>query len=398
MVTLIDHVLQDFNIMNKKDIHKLIKKSVNEVLYENFNLTNDIGKDDYVDDEGRFAKSQLYKMGKYAVKLHHMLNDMEQLPAWVQSKLTKASDYISMIYHYLDYEFARRESEVDEMRGGHEHDGYGAGHEGGKNSISGLPGVMEEDALIDSGIKAYNTINKISPNNSLKGNYERESGGRWDDIDIDNLSPEQAIALTRAAKGVRAPFTFKDNPEMYEGDNVIATLASGDTKFIKDLDPTSFDDLKSDQNVKSAETTKGLTIKEDKIKEYIMKEISALMEASYEAPEEILNTLKKDLKMNPLIRYVEYLKAVDTIPQGYEIYLRNGKSFFIIYEEFSLKVKIETKEYFLGNNDEKIEARNHLNRLLTDPIFDPKGGGGEEGGEEGGTEEPAEEPAEEPEA
>ena len=36
MVTLIDHVLQDFNIMNKKDIHKLIKKSVNEVLYENF--------------------------------------------------------------------------------------------------------------------------------------------------------------------------------------------------------------------------------------------------------------------------------------------------------------------------------------------------------------------------
>ena len=50
MVTLIDHVLQDFNIMNKKDIHKLIKKSVNEVLYENFNLTNDIGKDDYVDD------------------------------------------------------------------------------------------------------------------------------------------------------------------------------------------------------------------------------------------------------------------------------------------------------------------------------------------------------------
>ena len=117
MVTLIDHVLQDFNIMNKKDIHKLIKKSVNEVLYENFNLTNDIGKDDYVDDEGRFAKSQLYKMGKYAVKLHHMLNDMEQLPAWDQSKLTKASDYMSMIYHYLDYEFARRENEVDEMRG-----------------------------------------------------------------------------------------------------------------------------------------------------------------------------------------------------------------------------------------------------------------------------------------
>ena len=71
-------------------------------------LTNDIGKDDYVDDEGRYAKSQLYKMGKYAMKLHDKLDDMEQLPAWLQSKLTKASDYVSMVYHYLDYEFARR--------------------------------------------------------------------------------------------------------------------------------------------------------------------------------------------------------------------------------------------------------------------------------------------------
>ena len=71
-------------------------------------LTNDIGKDDYVDDEGRMAKSQMYKTGKYAMKLHDMLDDMEQLPAWVQAKLTKASDYLSAAYHYLDYEFARR--------------------------------------------------------------------------------------------------------------------------------------------------------------------------------------------------------------------------------------------------------------------------------------------------
>ena len=76
------------------------------------NLTNDIGKDNYVDDEGRYAKSQIYKMGKYAVKLHRMLDDMEQLPAWLQSKITKASDYMSMVYHYLDYEFARRDGDL----------------------------------------------------------------------------------------------------------------------------------------------------------------------------------------------------------------------------------------------------------------------------------------------
>ena len=63
------------------------------------NLTNDIGKDDYMDDEGRFAKSQMHKMKSYVDKLTHMLDDMEQLPAWVQSKITRASDYMSMVYH-----------------------------------------------------------------------------------------------------------------------------------------------------------------------------------------------------------------------------------------------------------------------------------------------------------
>ena len=81
---------------------------------DDLNLTNDIGKDDYIDDEGRMAKSQLYKMGKYAVKLHGMLNDTEQLPAWVQAKITKASDYMSMVYHYLEYEFERKDSNLME--------------------------------------------------------------------------------------------------------------------------------------------------------------------------------------------------------------------------------------------------------------------------------------------
>ena len=81
---------------------------------DDLELTNNIGKDDYVDDEGRMAKSQMYKTGKYAMKLHDMMDDMEQLPAWVQAKLTKASDYLSAVYHYLDYEFVRRDSNLME--------------------------------------------------------------------------------------------------------------------------------------------------------------------------------------------------------------------------------------------------------------------------------------------
>ena len=98
----------------KKDLEDKLKGGGAVELEENPMFTNDIGKDDYMDDEGRMAKSQMYKMSKYAAKLHHMLDDMEQLPAWVQSKITKASDYMSAVYHYLDYEFARRDGNLME--------------------------------------------------------------------------------------------------------------------------------------------------------------------------------------------------------------------------------------------------------------------------------------------
>ena len=100
------------------EAEKLAKKGLNvnlkDMNEENLELTNDIGKDDYVDDEGRMAKSQMYKMAKYIVKLTNMLDDMEQLPAWVQSKITKASSMMSAVYHYLDYEMVRKDANLME--------------------------------------------------------------------------------------------------------------------------------------------------------------------------------------------------------------------------------------------------------------------------------------------
>jgi hypothetical protein len=67
----------------------------------------------------------------------------------------------------------------------------------------------------------------------------------------------------------------------------------------------------------------------------------------------------------------------------------------IYYEEFSLMIKIGTKEYYLGDEKEKNFAIKHINKLLTDP----KIGKGEEtdSTEDNETvDEPADEPAEEP--
>jgi len=125
------------------------------------------------------------------------------------------------------------------------------------------------------------------------------------------------------------------------------------------------------------------------LREHIKKQIKTLMEEKYPVPPEILDTLQIDLRLKPIIRYVDYLKAANTVPPSYEVFLLNGKSFFIIYEKFSLAVKIEAKKYFLGDLKEKSLAIQHINKLLTEPIFDPSKG--EEGGEKS-TEEPVEEP------
>jgi hypothetical protein len=131
------------------------------------------------------------------------------------------------------------------------------------------------------------------------------------------------------------------------------------------------------------------------LREHIKKTISRLAEEKYQAPAEIVDALKMDLMLNPLIRYVKELKAANTVPPSYEIRLLNGTSFMIYYEDFSLMVKIGTKEYYLGDEKEKNFAIKHINKLLTDP----KIGKGEEtdSTEDNETvDEPADEPAEEP--
>jgi hypothetical protein len=41
-----------------------------------------------------------------------MIDDETQLESWVQAKLTKASDYMSSVYHYLDYQRTKNVNEA----------------------------------------------------------------------------------------------------------------------------------------------------------------------------------------------------------------------------------------------------------------------------------------------
>lgn len=73
--------------------------------------------------EMEMAQSDIHKALEYSQKLAEMLPNITSLEGWTASKITKASDYLSSVYHWLSYESSYGD-------GSHhpEHD-HGHGHE-----------------------------------------------------------------------------------------------------------------------------------------------------------------------------------------------------------------------------------------------------------------------------
>ena len=56
------------------------------------------------DHEGSMAKRQMFKTAQYAADIFDMIEDGQEFPAWIQSKMTKIADYIGAVKHYLEYD------------------------------------------------------------------------------------------------------------------------------------------------------------------------------------------------------------------------------------------------------------------------------------------------------
>ena len=61
-----------------------------------------------VDYEGEMDKSELRNIIQNAQELMNSLDDNTQLEAWVQSKLTKANDYLNSVTQYLGYQNSKK--------------------------------------------------------------------------------------------------------------------------------------------------------------------------------------------------------------------------------------------------------------------------------------------------
>ena len=58
------------------------------------------------------AGRDLLKAQEYVAKLTAMVQQVPGLDGWVSAKITKASDYLSSVYHFLDYELREKPQEV----------------------------------------------------------------------------------------------------------------------------------------------------------------------------------------------------------------------------------------------------------------------------------------------
>lgn len=121
--------------MNKEELQQLIKEEITNQSFNNDTMKKeelqklqealtDVMKYqmDEPDHEGEMAKSQMLKTMKYAADIMNMIDDTTELPAWVQSKLTKIASYIGAVKHHMESKTVRHvvtnmmESEEKEIK------------------------------------------------------------------------------------------------------------------------------------------------------------------------------------------------------------------------------------------------------------------------------------------
>jgi hypothetical protein len=101
----------------KKEVDTALAKSVGKIRNDkkiaqgsSQSTVSEAVKDEYdegeYDQEGDMAKSDLRSIIANAQKLHDMIDDADNLPEWVQSKITVAEDYMSTVANYMTAEMS----------------------------------------------------------------------------------------------------------------------------------------------------------------------------------------------------------------------------------------------------------------------------------------------------
>ena len=96
--------------LSEHQLRVLIKETIEIIQLDDIDDGRELGHDD---NNGRMAKSQLFKIAKYAQSLHDTLRDDDEIPNWAFGKISVMSNDIGKIKHFLDYKIRRVEDDED---------------------------------------------------------------------------------------------------------------------------------------------------------------------------------------------------------------------------------------------------------------------------------------------
>lgn len=401
---LVDFVITQGNTVSlpapdlEDKLSDAMKKYVGEPVDNEFGQAEQpIYEDDHLqsDDESSMAQAQLKSIQSNASKLMDIIGDDEQLDAWVQSKLTKAEDYLDAAAGYLHSEedqapvtvaLALNEKKATYCgRCGHTH-------------VKGTPCPRP----FKEGVVAEKLGPKSKPETYIK-DFKKSDAPQFKGKSAEKKR-QMAIAAYMSNKNEALDAVGKEDDDVNNDGKVDKT-----DKY-----------LKHRRDVVSKRITKE-EVQQLMLEAYVevlQEEEGAVLKTS---TEEILGkfpTVKKALVSLFTQEYPEFVTDVRWVvpkPSTFAVDLKNGQSFNIKWMGKGFEAQIEGKKYYLDKLAEYQQALDKINDLLKNgpittgeepggeefgaPAAEPAAGGGGggdfPGGEAGGGEEPAPEGGEE---
>jgi hypothetical protein len=178
------------------------------------------------DQEGDMAKDQLHTLTKAARELSAILDDEQNLPEWVQSKITKALDYINAANDYMDQEEHDDEKAIAEKAvSKKQRRAAGIAHAAQKGEIpkKELRGASKEMSKMPGG-----ELKKFAKTKE-KGLPEKAKAKKEESVEETSEAPKEKKSSGgfQFGKGVYESLDKKFKQALNEGMNVSINMNSG---------------------------------------------------------------------------------------------------------------------------------------------------------------------------
>jgi hypothetical protein len=101
------YAIQIHNVLkNEQEVESWVQKKIDLATAYINSVANYLETQQVYEDagEGHMAKSQLYSAAKSAIKITQMVQPGDDIEAWVQTKMNRAVDMLDAVYHYEDYQ------------------------------------------------------------------------------------------------------------------------------------------------------------------------------------------------------------------------------------------------------------------------------------------------------